>query len=119
MHGLSWWLLVASTISSSVLSRSIHSDYHNDVALPCLALSQHSRTLPRCSNHSKFDPQRQDHESASCTSGVVTLNFRPAETKAGQRLVGSHRSDKYSCYPLSDEDFWRSREAVTMDASHI
>jgi hypothetical protein len=62
-----------------------------------------------------FDPQHKDHGSASCSSGVVNVNFTPAETKPGQRLVGSNRGDKYSCYPLSDEDIWRSREAVLMN----
>ena len=82
-------------------------------AEPCLTLRQHGRHVPRCKKNS-LEPRIDAAADASrCPAGVL-VDFAPAETKPGHRLVGSQRGDKYPCYPLSDDDFWRSREAVTL-----
>ena len=106
------WGLLLSTVSCLVPEDHATQFTHNVSDLPCLALLQYGRTLPRCINHSLHESSDQDNKTSNCATGNFTINFTPVETKPGRRFVGSHNSDKYSCYPLSDEDFWRSREAV-------
>jgi hypothetical protein len=108
---LGWWLLVSAP-HTIVLGQNTTIFVQRNETLPCLALFEHGRALPRCNSHNLHQPLGKHKVSARCPSGGVTINFVPAEIKPGFRLVGSQSGDKYSCYPLSDQDFWRSREAV-------
>jgi len=110
-RAIAWWLLV-NAASSLGPEHNASLVIHRTSDLPSLALLQYGRTLPRCSNHSLIESLNQDNGTSGYSAFNITIDLAPAETKPGHRLVGSHLGDKYSCYPLSDEDFWRSREAV-------
>jgi len=111
---LAWWLLVDADHFLPVLG-------HNTSALllpelevnqPCVVLSQHGLVLPWCNSHQLPQTPNVDQVPFRCSASSANINFVPAEIKPGFRLVGSHSGDKFSCHPLSDEDFWRSRKAV-------
>jgi len=106
------WLLFASTLYTQVLGQNPTRCTRHNGALPYLELFDHGLTLPRCSGHKLLRPLENSLISDCFPEGNVTINFISAETKPGFRLVGSQSGDKFSCYPLSDQDFWRSREAV-------
>jgi len=108
----SWFLASAPHIL--VLGQNTTTIAQNDEDLPCLALFEHDFALPRCSGHKLHRPLQKNLASSHCPAGSVTVSFIPAEIKPGFRLVGNESGDKYSCYPLSDQDFWRSREAVNL-----
>ena len=113
MHDVSWRLLIGAAYTS-VLIHSTRLDVLNDGDTPCLALSQHGTALPRCTNHSTFEPRDNTHEPVNCPAGTLRIKFTPAEEKPGSRLMGDHISENFSCYSLSDQDFRRSRESVSI-----
>lgn len=112
MRALAW--LVVGAANPRALSRSATIAVRKDAPPPCLVLRQHGLVVPRCGIHGRFQTLTKDQNATHCPTGGLAVDFAPAETKLGHRLVGSQRGDKYPCYPLSDEDFWRSREAVPM-----
>eukprot|EP00613_Pedinella_sp_CCMP2098_P028856 CAMPEP_0171704342 /NCGR_PEP_ID=MMETSP0991-20121206/12617_1 /TAXON_ID=483369 /ORGANISM="non described non described, Strain CCMP2098" /LENGTH=719 /DNA_ID=CAMNT_0012293823 /DNA_START=1658 /DNA_END=3817 /DNA_ORIENTATION=- len=58
----------------------------------------------------KDDPEIRCEEEQAC-KGEINVVFSRAESKAGKRLVGKQRSNAFPCYPLSDDDLWRSLKA--------
>lgn len=118
IHTFARWLLL-STVHTSVLSQNTSGQIlaQHEVNQHCLVLSQHGQVLPRCNSHELTQPLDEEQASIRCPAGDVNINFLPAEIKPGFRLVGNQRGDKFSCYPLSDEDFWRSRKAVRISGS--
>lgn len=117
MRALAW--LFVGAANPRALSRSAAAVAQKDAPPPpCLALHQHGLAVPRCGKHGRFQPLHKDQAAVRCPAGGVAVDFGArAEAQPGRRLVGSQRGDKYPCYPLSDEDFWRSREAVHVEAS--
>ena len=68
---------------------------------PCLRLSE-----PRC-------PRAAEPRCDEATT--LEANFFHPEKQAGEKLV----PDRYPCYPLTDDDFWRSRDAVRGNTTRL
>ena len=75
---------------------------HGATSSTCISLSKYSSAeeavpLQRC----------QEEHSARCSAPFMNISFLHEEVKDGERF-----EDTSPCYPLSDADLTRSRQAV-------
>jgi len=87
-------------------------------ALPCLSLFR-AKDSPeaRCPEHAPTVPGAKPGEA--CSSPPLRVTLQRAELGPRGMLVGPNPSDAFPCYPLSDDDMWRSRRAVPGDLSRL
>lgn len=86
----------------------------------CASGREGNYSVRRCNNPSNNGPS--GGRSRRCVStGLVRVNLTwPESPQLGSpRFVGNDNSSIFKCYPLSDEDIWRSRRAVPGDLTRL